>query len=104
MLKHYDSDHSKSVSKSELSDALAPAIATLYPILSSNELTTSAMLPRVADADSDGVLDETELPYTAQLLRERLLAVFGDVNRDGATDSKDLLAIARSGDAETRDG
>lgn len=104
MLKNYDSDDSKSLSKSELSDAFAPIIATLYPILSSNELTTSAMLPRVADADSDGVLDESELPYTAQLLRERLLAVFGDVNRDGARDSKDLLVIARSGDVERRDG
>lgn len=100
MLRFYDFDHSRSLSKSELSDALAPTTAALYPVMSANELTTSAMLPRVADADSDGVLDATELPFAARLLRNRLLVMFGDVNHDGVTDSADLLIVARSDDAD----
>eukprot|EP00746_Dinoflagellata_sp_MGD_P006939 gnl/MRDRNA2_/MRDRNA2_113694_c0_seq1.p1 gnl/MRDRNA2_/MRDRNA2_113694_c0~~gnl/MRDRNA2_/MRDRNA2_113694_c0_seq1.p1 ORF type:complete len:1151 (+),score=168.29 gnl/MRDRNA2_/MRDRNA2_113694_c0_seq1:428-3454(+) len=103
MLRFYDFDHSRSICKSELSDAFAPTTVTLYPMLSSTELTTSAMLPRIADADSDGALDQTELPFAAQLLKDRLMTLFGDVNHDGRTDSNDLLIIARDDDTEKQD-
>eukprot|EP00746_Dinoflagellata_sp_MGD_P150838 gnl/MRDRNA2_/MRDRNA2_82612_c0_seq1.p1 gnl/MRDRNA2_/MRDRNA2_82612_c0~~gnl/MRDRNA2_/MRDRNA2_82612_c0_seq1.p1 ORF type:complete len:1005 (+),score=173.82 gnl/MRDRNA2_/MRDRNA2_82612_c0_seq1:125-3016(+) len=94
IFKNYDRNRDGAITKDELTAAIAPAVAPLYPIVSARQLASAVILPGVIDTDRDGRLQDVELQQMAAILSMGIATAFGDVNGDGNKDGRDLLAVA----------
>merc|ERR1719265_2833169 len=91
----FDTNKDGYLSQSEIAAALRPALAPLYPLVSAEDAAKAFMYPGIIDVDGDGKLGDSEIIVGSQLLSTALVTAFGDVNKDGTTDSQDLVAASQ---------